>query len=592
MLKNFLNISKSIKLAIPHKLLKQIYIIYFCLIIAAVLEMIGLGSIPFFIGILLDSGTHFQIFGLNLTDAIKNIFNEKNFLIYFPLIIISIFLIKNIVMFIIIFLETSIVRNIKVYFIKTLFKIYIHKPYDFYLNKNSAEIIKNIFNETQTTTSMVTNLLKFVRELTILIVIGGLILLYEPLISLSAISILVLCLLIFYYLFNNYILNLGKLRLRLLDYVLNGIQSLSGAIKDIKIYKKENYFNEKFALDAENYENVIFKQSFLEKTPRIIFEMLAVVIVFSIVSIYFYFEGDINSLIPVLALFAVSLIRLIPAFTSMSTSLYYMKYVKTSFDHVTKQIIEFKTVKNSDKGIVRDFFELKNMIASIENLNFNYQKTSKIKSISEVNFNIKTGDMVGVIGKSGAGKSTLVNLLLGLLPATTGEIKINVKEKETKNLFSYVPQDIFLLDDSLRKNIAFGESINEINENEIKKTVEMSGLTPLVEKNKEGLDLIVGERGVRLSGGEKQRVGIARALYKKSKILILDEATSSLDIVTEKKIMNSINQLKNKFTIIIVTHRLSTIESCNRIFLIKDGKLIDEGDLNYLKEKHPKEFLL
>ena len=112
MLKNFLNISKSIKLAIPHKLLKQIYIIYFCLIIAAVLEMIGLGSIPFFIGILLDSGTHFQIFGLNLTDAIKNIFNEKNFLIYFPLIIISIFLIKNIVMFIIIFLETSIVRNI------------------------------------------------------------------------------------------------------------------------------------------------------------------------------------------------------------------------------------------------------------------------------------------------------------------------------------------------------------------------------------------------------------------------------------------------------------------------------------------------
>jgi len=592
MLKNFLNISKSIKLAIPHKLLKQIYIIYFCLIIAAVLEMIGLGSIPFFIGILLDSGTHFQIFGLNLTDAIKNIFNEKNFLIYFPLIIISIFLIKNIVMFIIIFLETSIVRNIKVYFIKTLFKIYIHKPYDFYLNKNSAEIIKNIFNETQTTTSMVTNLLKFVRELTILIVIGGLILLYEPLISLSAISILVLCLLIFYYLFNNYILNLGKLRLRLLDYVLNGIQSLSGAIKDIKIYKKENYFNEKFALDAENYENVIFKQSFLEKTPRIIFEMLAVVIVFSIVSIYFYFEGDINSLIPVLALFAVSLIRLIPAFTSMSTSLYYMRYVKTSFDHVTKQIIEFKTVKNSDKGIVRDFFELKNMIASIENLNFNYQKTSKIKSISEVNFIIKTGDMVGVIGKSGAGKSTLVNLLLGLLPATTGEIKINAKEKETKNLFSYVPQDIFLLDDSLRKNIAFGESINEINENEIKKTVEMSGLTPLVEKNKEGLDLIVGERGVRLSGGEKQRVGIARALYKKSKILILDEATSSLDIVTEKKIMNSINQLKNKFTIIIVTHRLSTIESCNRIFLIKDGKLIDEGDLNYLKEKHPKEFLL
>ena len=207
------------------------------------------------------------------------------------------------------FLEASIIRNIKIYFIKTLFKIYIYKPYDFYLNKNSAEIIKNIFNETQTTTSMVTNLLKFVRELTILIVIGSLILLYEPLISFSAISILVVCLLVFYYLFNNYILNLGKLRLRLLDYVLNNIQSLSGAIKDIKIYKKEKFFDDKFAIDAAKYENVIFKQSFLEKMPRIIFEILAVVVVFSIVSIYFYLDGDVNTLIPILALFAISLIN-------------------------------------------------------------------------------------------------------------------------------------------------------------------------------------------------------------------------------------------------------------------------------------------
>ncbi len=591
MLKNFLNISRSIRSAVPVKLVRQIYIIYLCLIFAAILELIGLGSIPFFISILLDPNTPFEILGFNITSIIKNVYEENNFLIFFPLTIIFIFLIKNIVMLMIIFLETSIVRNIKIYFIKTLFKLHIHKPYDFYLNKNSAEIVRNIFNETQTTTSMVTNLLKFVRELTILIVIGTLILLYEPLISLSAISILVLCLLIFYYLFNNYILNLGKLRLRLLDFVLNNIQSLSGAIKDIKIYKKENFFNEKFSSDATKYENVIFKQSFLEKMPRIIFELLAVVVVFSIVSFYFYLGGDVTSLIPVLALFAVSLIRLIPAFTSMSSSLYYMRYVKTSFDHVTEQIAEFKKKNYSDRGIVREFYELKNMIANIKNLNFNYLKNPKVKSISNVNFSIKEGEMLGIIGKSGAGKSTLINLLLGLLKSSSGSIKINNKEKETKNLFSYVPQDIFLLDDSLRKNIAFGENDGEIKDNEINNIVEMSGLEPLLKKNKEGLNLIVGERGVRLSGGEKQRVGIARALYKKSKILILDEATSSLDTVTEKQIMDSINKLKNKFTIIIVTHRLSTIEDCDRIFLVKDGKLADEGNLEYLRKKYPEEFL-
>ncbi len=591
MFKNFLNISRSIRSAIPVKLVRQIYIIYLCLIFAAILELIGLGSIPFFISILLDPNTPFEILGFNITTIIKNVYEENNFLIFFPLTIILIFLIKNIVMLIIIFLETSIVRNIKIYFIKTLFKLHIHKPYDFYLNKNSAEIVRNIFNETQTTTSMVTNLLKFVRELTILIVIGTLILLYEPLISFSAISILVLCLLIFYYLFNNYVLNLGKLRLRLLDFVLNNIQSLSGAIKDIKIYKKEKFFNEKFSSDVTKYENVIFKQSFLEKMPRIIFELLAVVVVFSIVSFYFYLGGDVTSLIPVLALFAVSLIRLIPAFTSMSSSLYYMRYVKTSFDHVTEQIAEFKKKNYSDKGIVREFYELKNMIANIKNLNFNYLKNPKVKSISNVNFSIKEGEMLGIIGKSGAGKSTLISLLLGLLKSSSGSIKINNKEKETKNLFSYVPQDIFLLDDSLRKNIAFGENDSEIKDNEINNIVEMSGLEPLLKKNKEGLNLIVGERGVRLSGGEKQRVGIARALYKKSKILILDEATSSLDTVTEKQIMDSINKLKNKFTIIIVTHRLSTIEACDRIFLIKDGKLADEGNLEYLRKKYPEEFL-
>ena len=591
MIKNFFNISRSIKSSVPNNLVKQIYIIYFCLILAAILELIGLGSIPFFISILLDPNTSFVILGLNITELMKNIFKESDFLIFFPIIIIFIFFIKNIMMFIIIFLETSIVRNIKIYFIKTLFQLHIHKPYDFFLNKNSAEIIKNIFNETQTTTSMVINLLKFVRELTILIVIGALILLYEPLISFSAISILVLCLLLFYYLFNNYILNLGKLRLRLLDFVINNIQSLSGAIKDIKIYKKENFFNEKFSSDATKYENVIFKQSFLEKMPRIIFEILAVVVVFSIVSIYFYFDGDVNSLIPVLALFAVSLIRLIPAFTSMSSSLYYMRYVKISFDNVTSQIAKFKEKKYSQKGIVREFYQLKNKIASVENLNFNYLKNPKVKSISEVNFSISEGDMLGIIGKSGAGKSTLINLLLGLLESTSGSIKFNSEEKETKNLFSYVPQDIFLLDDTLRKNIAFGEKDTEIDDDEIDKIIKLSGLEPLLKKNKEGLNLIVGERGVRLSGGEKQRVGIARALYKKSKILILDEATSSLDIVTEKKIMDSINKLKSKFTIIIVTHRLSTIEACDKIFLIKEGKLADEGSLDYLKNKYPEEFL-
>ena len=231
MINKYLEISKALRLALPPKLTNQIYLIYFCLILAAFLEMIGLGSIPFFISILLDTNSSFEMWGVNLAEKFKFVFQGDNFLIYFPLIIIIVFLIKNFVIFLITLLETSTIRNIKIFFIQRLFKIYLLKPYDFYLNKNSAEIIKNIFNETQFTTSMVTNLLTFIRELTILFVVGILILAYEPLISFSAIAILIVFFLIFYVIFNNYIINLGKLRLKFLDYVFNNIQSLSGAIK-------------------------------------------------------------------------------------------------------------------------------------------------------------------------------------------------------------------------------------------------------------------------------------------------------------------------------------------------------------------------
>ena len=227
----------------------------------------------------------------------------------------------------------------------------------------------------------------------------------------------------------------------------------------------------------------------------------------------------------------------------------------------------------------------------MKNLHFNYSNDSNIKSISNINFDIKIGEMIGVIGKSGAGKSTLINIIMGFLEPINGSVKFNEKNKKIKNLISYVPQDIYLLDDTLRKNIAFGEDESSINDKDINEIVKLSGLSPLIKKNKQGIDLVVGERGVRLSGGEKQRVGLARALYKKSQILILDEATSSLYILTEKQIIDYITELKNKLTIIIVTHRLSTIEKCDRIFLIKDGKLLDEGSLETLKNKYPKEFL-
>jgi len=201
---------------------------------------------------------------------------------------------------------------------------------------------------------------------------------------------------------------------------------------------------------------------------------------------------------------------------------------------------------------------------------------------------VNKGEMIGVIGKSGSGKTTLINIILGLLHPKSGAISIDGsnQSKETTSI-SYVPQDIFLLDDTLRRNIAFGEEEEEINNDKVIKCIEEAKLTKLINKNDKGIDMIVGERGTKLSGGERQRLGIARALYKDPAILVLDEATSSLDYETENEIVNSIANIKGKQTIIIVAHRLSTVQICNRVLLMENGKIKDVGDLNQLLKKYP-----
>jgi ABC-type multidrug transport system fused ATPase/permease subunit len=201
---------------------------------------------------------------------------------------------------------------------------------------------------------------------------------------------------------------------------------------------------------------------------------------------------------------------------------------------------------------------------------------------------IKKGDFVGIVGETGSGKSTLINLLIGLLRPSEGKIEID-KLNINSNLpawykkIGYVPQSIYLIDDSIKKNIAFGLREDNIDDNLIKKAIEKASLDKFINSLTDGLETIVGEKGIRLSGGQQQRIGIARALYRDPEILILDEATSSLDQITEKKIMDCIHFLKRKKTLIIITHRLITVKNCDKIFFVDKGKVTKHG--------HPKKIL-
>jgi len=298
--------------------------------------------------------------------------------------------------------------------------------------------------------------------------------------------------------------------------------------------------------------------------------------------------------LPIISLLAVCAIRLIPAFNLIVSSLSARRFSMASLKLVSREMINVPTGdKFRNKNLVREknykkyFF--KNQI-KFENVFFSHEN-SNIKILQNISLEIKPGQKIGFIGKSGAGKSTLIDLILGLIKPTKGNIfvdglNLNENLKPWQKLIGYVPQDIYLLDDTIKNNIAFGLNANDINQEVISKSIELSRLKDYVNSLEKKENTVVGNRGIRVSGGQKQRIGIARALYHGPRILILDEATSSLDTINERKIMEEIYNTAENITLIIVTHRHKSVSRCDKIYLLDNGKIIDEGKYADLEKRH------
>ena len=285
--------------------------------------------------------------------------------------------------------------------------------------------------------------------------------------------------------------------------------------------------------------------------------------------------------------------RLIPAFNLIISSLSSRRFataaVKIVSDVIKNTPIEenFQNIDTSQHNIEENFFKDKIILKDVS---FSHEN-SNMKILEEISIEINQGQCVGIIGKSGAGKSTLIDLILGLIKPVTGKIFIDNKELKNKiqdwqKLIGYVPQDIYLLDDTIRNNIAFGLNENDIDDEIISKSIKLAKLDTFVNSLPEKEDTIVGNRGVKVSGGQKQRIGIARALYNNPKVLILDEATSSLDPENERQIMDEINVMSKERTLIIITHRHVSVVKCDIVYLLDKGKIIDKGSYKDLLNRH------
>jgi ABC-type multidrug transport system fused ATPase/permease subunit len=357
--------------------------------------------------------------------------------------------------------------------------------------------------------------------------------------------------------------------------VLKHLQQGFGGVKDVVVLDKQDYFVEEFSKHLDANARVQKHFSIAQSIPRYGLEILALVGLTALVASMSLAGKDITEIVPVLGLFGATAFRLIPAVNRGISNLQLYNLSLPALNGIFPDLTTTIQKENN-----RETYELLDEI-SVSNVSFTYPRAENT-TLEDISLFIKKGEAVGIIGTSGSGKSTFVDLLLGLFKPSSGEVKIDGKSiyndlVSWRKIVGYVPQNIYLCDDTLEKNIAYGIDGSLISQESLRRSLSQSQLETFVDSLKDGLVTIVGERGVRLSGGQIQRIGIARALYHDPDILVLDEATSALDQETERGVMDAVKALKGSKTVIVVAHRLSTVEYCDRLYKFENGKIVDFG---------------
>jgi ABC-type bacteriocin/lantibiotic exporter with double-glycine peptidase domain len=354
------------------------------------------------------------------------------------------------------------------------------------------------------------------------------------------------------------------------------IQGLSG-VKDVKLTGREENFVNEYSEHNNANANILTRVITLSQAPRFYLELLAVVGLAGLIILMIIQEKPLTLLVPILGTFAAASFRIIPSVNRIVAAMQNITYSKPAVNVLFR---EFKFIYDNKPLISGSKIEFNDCI-EIKELKFQYE-SSDIDAVNNISIKITKGACIGLIGQSGSGKSTLVDIILGLLKPTGGNILVDGYDiqgnlRGWQNQVGYVPQSIYLTDDTLRRNIAFGIPKNMIDDDAVQSALRAAQLDVFVSQLPEGLETVVGERGVRLSGGQRQRIGIARALYHNPEILVLDEATSALDGLTEDGVMEALNIMHGVKTLIIVAHRLSTVENCDILYKLDNGKVIETG---------------
>lgn len=559
--------------------------------IGSILEVIGLGIIPILAINLLDKNKLIIFLEKKNLSFLTGLLEFENFVFYSFLFLVFFFIFKNFYLIGINYLQTKLRIDIFNTISNNLFQLYIYSPYKYFLKKNPTYLSSIMTNEVHGACTVLEIFVLLLKDFFTVFVICITLILIDPIISGLLILFIVIFTLVFYGIFKKFLFIRGKLMQEARADNLKIIHQSFDIIREAKILKKEKFFSDLFDSQLNLMAEQKITSSVINMIPRPFLEIFTLVVITLIIFYSTFYANSLDTALPFIAFFAVSSIRLIPAFKGISNSLASINFNKISVDVVIEELNELKNNKlsfsskeNLNKNLIHENFNT----FEVKNLNFSYD--NNIKVLKNINFKVRRGEKIGIVGHSGSGKSTLINIILGLLKPTSGNVLIdnqNIYEalNEWYNLLGYIPQDIYLLNDTIKNNIALGENDENIRLHSIEKALSMSNSKKFVEKLSKNIETNVGNRGISISGGQKQRIGIARAFYRNSKILILDEATNSLDQENEKEIINQIISL-NDITVFIIAHNINALKKCDKILYLDQGKLIDFDSFEKITEKY------
>ena len=561
------------------------YIIFFILFLStlsALIELFVINSLALFVTLLVDTELFLKSLPINELKIYLSTFSKKDIIYNTSFFILLAVLTKAIFITFINYYEISFFSKVKLINSKKLFSYYITRNYNFYLNKYLPELLNNSFHEMERAHTYLVQVFACIREILLAILIFYILFIKSFIITLFCFMIFSILGLIYFFSIKNFLTKKSKET----SYFHNKLFNiLSNALEDIKFIKVINcekkyiddhgVFQSK-VIDAEKFS------TFFTRLPRAMLEFFGILVF--IISIFYFLKtnNDTSLIISELSIFGFAILRLIPIFSIIVSNFTNIKYFHKSFVKITEEITKNKNnnmqniyEKNNIPSDTENLRNIKNI--NLKDINFKYENSTELV-LKDVSVNFEYKKITGIKGSSGSGKSTLIAILLGLLNPLDGkrifEFDNNFSAEDApKNTFGYVPQNIFLIDDSIRRNIALGIDDDKINDEKIIECLKHANIYEKFINSKDKLDTNLGYRGLKLSGGQIQRIGIARALYLDPKFIILDEATNALDEETEKSILNEILQMKSIKSFIIISHRESTMSICDKVYTIDKGKI-------------------